>query len=139
MDFFNFSNSLTKWVKIMYSNTRCKIVNNGYFSESFDCQEEVNKGVRCHHIYSLWPSKCQLLKSDPITTEDQKSKTWTNADDSTFILSMQTKSLLCLIENLANFSVLSGLKPNYDVYNIMYWTFKKYNFYITLQFTYKMG
>ena len=41
LDLFNFGNSLMKWVKIMYSNPRCKIVNNGYFSESF----ELSKGV----------------------------------------------------------------------------------------------
>jgi hypothetical protein len=35
LEFFNFRLSLIKWVKVMYSNTRYKIVNNGYFSESF--------------------------------------------------------------------------------------------------------
>ena len=32
-DFFNFGDCLIKWVKVMYSNPRGKIVNNGYFSE----------------------------------------------------------------------------------------------------------
>ena len=36
------------------------------------------------------------------------------ADDSSFMLSPQARSLQCLIKDLANFSVLSGLKPNYD-------------------------
>ena len=33
-----------KWVKIMYSNLRCKIVNNGYFSESFELSRGVKQG-----------------------------------------------------------------------------------------------
>jgi hypothetical protein len=36
------------------------------------------------------------------------------ADDSGFMLSPQAWSLQCLIKDLDNFSVLSGLKPNYD-------------------------
>ena len=47
------------------------------------------------------------------------------ADDSSFIFNLLARSLQCLIEDLANFSGLSGLKPNYDVYNITYWIFKK--------------
>ena len=68
-----------------------------------------------------------------------KTKLSMYADDSGFMLSPQARSLQCLIEDLDNFSELSGLKSNYDVYNIMYWILKKYNFYITLQLTYKMG
>ena len=41
------------------------------------------------------------------------------ADDSSFILSPQARSLQCLIEDLDNFSVLSGLKPNYDKCTIL--------------------
>ena len=61
------------------------------------------------------------------------------ADDSSFILSLQARSLLCLIEDLVNFSVLSGLKPNYDKCTILRIGSLKNNFYINLQLTYKMG
>ena len=41
------------------------------------------------------------------------------ADDSSSILSPQARSLQCLIKDLDNFSVLSGLKPNYDKCTIL--------------------
>ena len=44
LEHFNFGESLMKWVKIMYSNPRCKIVNNGYFSESFKLSRGVKQG-----------------------------------------------------------------------------------------------
>ena len=33
-----------KWVKVMYRNPRCKIVNNGYISESFKLSRGVKQG-----------------------------------------------------------------------------------------------
>lgn len=41
------------------------------------------------------------------------------ANDSSFMLSPQARSLQCLIKDLDNFSVLSGLKPNYDKCTIL--------------------
>jgi hypothetical protein len=38
LDNFNLGKSLIQWVKVMYSNPRCKTVNNGYFSESIETQ-----------------------------------------------------------------------------------------------------
>ena len=42
LEYFNFGDSLRKLVKVMYTNPRCKIVNNGYFSESF----KLSRGVK---------------------------------------------------------------------------------------------
>ena len=55
-------------------------------------------------------------KNDIIGVEIQglKTKMSMYADDSSFKLSPQARSLQCLIEDLDNFCVLSGLKPNYD-------------------------
>ena len=36
--------SLIKWVKVMYSKPRCKIVNNGYISERFKLSRGVKQG-----------------------------------------------------------------------------------------------
>ena len=36
--------SLIQWVKVMYSNPRCKIVKNGYFSESFKLSRGEKQG-----------------------------------------------------------------------------------------------
>ena len=42
------------------------------------------------------------------------------ADDSSFMLSPQARSLQCLIKDLDHFSVLSGLKPNNDKCTILH-------------------
>lgn len=34
LQFFDFGESLIKWVRIMHTNSACKIINNGHFSES---------------------------------------------------------------------------------------------------------
>ena len=44
MEYFNCGESLIQWVKVMYSNPRCKILNNGYFSESFKLSRGVKQG-----------------------------------------------------------------------------------------------
>jgi hypothetical protein len=54
------------------------------------------------------------------------------ADDSCFVLNPQSGSLLSFIENIENYSILSGLQQNYDKYHITYWIVKKHNFYITV-------
>ena len=48
-----------------------------------------------------------------------KTKVSMYADDSSFMLSPQARSLQRLIEDLDNVSVLSGLKPNYDKCTIL--------------------
>jgi hypothetical protein len=42
------------------------------------------------------------------------------ADDSSFMLSPQARSLQRLIQDLDNFSVLSGLKPKFDKCTILH-------------------
>lgn len=68
LDFFNFGNSLIKWVKIMYSNPRCKIVNNGYFSESFELSRGVKQGCPLSLYIHYGHRNASYFKSDPITT-----------------------------------------------------------------------
>lgn len=36
LDFFNIGEYIIKWVKVMWNNPLCKIINNGYFSEIGD-------------------------------------------------------------------------------------------------------
>jgi hypothetical protein len=50
------------------------------------------------------------------------------AENSCFLLKPQLESLHWLIEDLDTFAILSGLKPNYDVYYItsVLWTYSVY-------------
>ena len=44
LEYFNVGESLIKWVKVMYSNPRCKIINNGYILERFKLSRGVKQG-----------------------------------------------------------------------------------------------
>ena len=44
LEYFNFGESVIKGIKVMYSKPRCKIVNNGYISESFKLSRGVKQG-----------------------------------------------------------------------------------------------
>ena len=61
-----------------------------------------------------------------IEIQGLKTKVSLYVDDSCFLLNPQFRSLHSLIEDLDNFSNLSGLQPNYDVYYITYWITKKH-------------
>lgn len=107
--YFQFGDSLIKWVKVMYSNPRCKIVNRGYFSESF----ELSRGVKqwCPLSPYLFVMAIEMLaikiRSNSnirgLKIQGLKTKVFIYADDSSFILSQQAISLQCLIEDLDNF------------------------------------
>ena len=62
-----------------------------------------------------------------------KTKVSLYADDSCFLLKPQLESLHGLLEDLDNFAILSGLKPNYDKCTILrIGSQKKCKFYITV-------
>ena len=117
---FQFWGFFLKWVKVMYSNTRCKIVNNGYISESFKLSRGVKQG--CPQSAYLFIIAIEMLavkirsnnNIKGLEIRGLKTKASLYADDSCFLLKPQLESLHGLIEDLDTFAILSGLKPNYD-------------------------
>ncbi len=44
LEYFNFEPSLINWVKVMYSNPNCKVLNNGFFSETIKLHRGLKQG-----------------------------------------------------------------------------------------------
>ena len=112
--------------KIMYSNPRCKIVNNGYFSESFELSRGVKQGCPLSPYLFIMAIEMLVIKirsNDNIRgleIQDLKTKVSMYADDSSFMLSPHARSLQCLIEDLDKFSVPSVTKSIYDKCTILH-------------------
>jgi hypothetical protein len=121
----NFGESLKKWDKVMYSKPRCKIVNNGYISESFKLSRGVKQG--CPLSAYLFIMVIEMLAIKVRSNNNIKgleirglqTKVSLYADDSCFLLIPQLESLHSLIEDLDTFANLSGLKPNYGKCTIL--------------------
>ena len=87
----------------MYSNPKCNIVNNGYFSESFELSRGVKQG--CPLSPYLFAMAIEMLaikiRSNNnirgLEIQGLKPKVSMYANDSSFILSQQARSLQCLI------------------------------------------
>ena len=99
LEYFNFGESLIKWVKVMYSNPRCKIVNNGYFSESFKLSRGVKQGCPLSayvFIIAIEMLAVKIRSNNNIKgleIRGLKTKVSLYADDSCFLLKPQLESL----------------------------------------------
>ena len=105
LEYFNFGESLIKWVKVMYSNPRCKIVNNGYISECY-----LSRGVKqgCPLSAYLFIMAIEILAIQirynnnikGLEIQGLKTKVSLYTDDLCFLLNPQFGSLHSLIEDL---------------------------------------
>ena len=99
LEYFNFGESLIKWVKVIYCNPRCKIINNGYFSESFKLSRGVKQGcsLSAHlFIIAIKMSAIKIRSNNKIKgleIQSLKTKVALYADDSWFLLNPQFGSL----------------------------------------------
>ena len=110
----------------MYSNPRCKIVNNGYFSESFELSRGVKQGcLLSTYLFVVAIERLAIkIRSNNnirgLEIQGLKTEVSMYADDSSFILSPQARSLQSLIKDLDNFSGLSGLNIHYNKCTILH-------------------
>ena len=100
----------------MYSKPRCKIVNNGYISESSNLSRGVKQGCPLSaylFIIAIETLAVKIRSNNNIKGLEihfLKTKVSLYVDDSGFLLKPQLGSLHSLIEDLDTFSNLSGLK-----------------------------
>jgi hypothetical protein len=126
LSFFNFGESFRNWIKIIYKNVCCAILNNGYMTEFFTPQRGVRQGcpLSCYLFILVVEILAIKIRSDKsikgIELVNKEVKISQMADDTSLFLT-STDSIQPVIETLDQFKLLSGLKANIEktkFYNI---------------------
>lgn len=120
LDFFNFGESIIKWVKTLYNDTRCKIMNNGHISNPVSIIKGVKQGcplspylfIIAMEILAIKVRSSEAIEGLKIGAIESKISMY--ADDTCFLISPKHSCLHNLLELLETFSTYSGLKLNYE-------------------------
>ena len=115
---FNFGPSMIKWINICYNNIESCVLNNGWSTDFFKLERGVRQGcplspylfVLGVEILAEKIRKNETIKG--ITVSENEIKISQYADDTTLILDGSKESLICALQVLENFSLVSGLKLN---------------------------
>ena len=120
LKFFNFGESIRRWVKTFYQNINSSILYNGHCSKSFPVSRGVRQGDPLSpYLFII----CAELLADAIKQNDQiKGITVNNeefllgqyADDTFFLLDGTQTSLSQCLDTLELFGECSGLKLNVE-------------------------
>ena len=120
LKFFNFGESIRRWVKTFYQNINSSILYNGQCSKSFPVSRGVRQGDPLSpYLFII----CAELLADAIKQNDQiKGITVNNeelllgqyADDTFFLLDATQTSLSQCLDTLELFGECSGLKVNVE-------------------------
>ncbi|XP_078590159.1 uncharacterized protein LOC144870234 [Branchiostoma floridae x Branchiostoma japonicum] len=125
LNYFGFGESLIKWISVLYNNISSKVINNGHISDAFPLLRGVRQGcplspylfILCVELLATKIRTNEHIKGLKIHTLETKVSQF--ADDSNFPLQPEAQSLVALVEDLKNFSIISGLKPNFDKCTIL--------------------
>jgi hypothetical protein len=115
----NFGEDFIKWVKILYKNTKSKVINNGNLTNSFDLQRGVHQG--CPLSALLFIILVQVLEHmlnkrediNGLTIGTKKIKLLQMADDTTIFINNH-QDVGKVLRLLKAFSKVSGLKTNIE-------------------------
>ena len=120
LTFFNFGDTIIKWVDILYNNISSCISNNGWFSEFFKPSRGVRQGcplspylfIIVAEIFAISIRKNENIKG--ITINGETFKIGQFADDTFMTILFEQESLTQIINTLDRFQAISGLKVNYN-------------------------
>ena len=123
--FFNFSDVIIKWFRILYKNISSYVINNGWISESFMPSRGVRQGcplspylfIISAEIFAIAIRNNNKIKG--IDINGKKSKIEQYADDTFMAFLFDQESLDEILYTLDKFQVISGLKVNYDKTEIL--------------------
>ena len=116
LDYFNFGNSIKKWISLFQQGSETRILQNGFMSDSFYLGRGCRQGdpispylfILCAEILG----KMILKNNDIRMTLEYKLSQY--ADDTQLILDGTEKSLKAAMETLKQFYIMSGLKINVE-------------------------
>ena len=115
---YGFGNLLIKWIKVLYKNPKCKIINNNFLSPFFQVKYGVRQGdplsptifVLCIEYLAIMLRQSTLYHGLHIGTELLKVSLF--ADDTVIYLNDSPSQFQCVFAILENFGSKSGCKVN---------------------------
>ena len=120
MRHFNFAEYLIDWVKILYSNFKIEIQNNGYFSEKIDVSRSIHQGGCCSaELFLICAEILAILLRENDDIEGIIVNKIINlliqfADDLDVAMKLTEKGLKAVISVFEHFRHISGFTLNYD-------------------------
>ena len=125
LNFFNFSNKIISWFKILYKNISSRVINNGWLSDSFSPTRGVRQGcplspylfIIVAEIFAISIRNNEQIKG--IEINGKSSKIGQYADDAFIAFLFDKKSLDEILITIDKFEEISGLKVNYDKTEIL--------------------
>ena len=109
---------IINWIKLCYSNIESCVLNNGWSTDSFKLERGVRQGCPLSpYLFILGveilAEKIRTNKSvKGIRVQENEIKLSQYADDTTLILDGSKESFTSALQDLDNFSAISGLRLN---------------------------
>ena len=120
LEFFEFGEIVKQWTKILYSDYKVTIQNNGSFSKEIDILKGVHQGGCCSSLYFLVIAEILALslrsnqEIEGITVCDIRNLLNQFADDMDIFSLASEKSLKAIFSELDGFKRQSGFTLNYE-------------------------
>lgn len=118
LDFFNFGESIKRWINTFYNNITSTVIQSGFLSDFFSVQRGCRQGdplspyvfLLCAEILSLMLKQNDKLNGITIGGTEYRLSQY--ADDTTVLLDGTEQSLAEALDVLNIFAIISGLKVN---------------------------
>ena len=120
LESFNFGPDIIKYIKVIYTNIKSTVLNNGFWCKYFNISRGVRQGcplspylfLICAEILAMNIRQSPSLNGIRIRNNDFRICQY--ADDTVFFIDMSNRSFTNFMHILEQFANLSGLKINYD-------------------------
>ena len=120
LDFFGFPTYIKEWVKILYTDIKSSVTNNGWHSEYFDLGRGVRQGcplspylfILCAEILAMQTR--ENAKIEGIDNGNKNYKILQYADDTQLFTKFKAESINAILKTFGEFTKVSGLKINFD-------------------------
>ena len=120
LKFFNFSNYIIEWTRILYTNFRAKIQNNGKFSSPFNVTRSVHQGGPCSSFFFLLCAEMLVIavqnnsSIQGIPVNDFLNVIGQYADDADIYQIFNQSSFDATVNLLSAFQNLTGFTVSYE-------------------------